>query len=93
MRLRMIDGDPEQTSRIRAWRADHPEYELFRDGPHYVWRLSNGKSEITGFSWGDLLAALDAAAEGWPHASSGWLGPPPRPSRRYPPAGAPDIIA
>jgi hypothetical protein len=53
-RLTVVDGDPEQTARLRGWLARHPEWTLRREGMR--WLISDGHRET---SYGGLAEALD----------------------------------
>jgi hypothetical protein len=64
MRLRLVDGDPQQTARVRGWLLNHPGYKLFRGRRHRCWRLSDGRREVTAHGWHELFSLLDAVIEG-----------------------------
>lgn len=92
MRLWVIDCDPAQTERIRAWRKASPGWELTWVRGH-LWRLSDGRSEFTGLGWGEALHRMERLSR---------IALTPRPGRTAPDAVAaarpvpgelPDIIA
>lgn len=53
-RLTVVDGDPEQTARLRGWLTRHPEWALRRQG--MPWFLSDGHRET---SCGGLAGAFN----------------------------------
>jgi hypothetical protein len=86
--LRLVDGDPEQTERVRTWRAAHPEWTLEHHGHKWSWTNGQGKREF--YSLGDALGWTDLADPG--------TGLPPSPSlaailTRGPAGAPPDILA
>ena len=90
--LRLVDSDPAQTGRIRAWREANPEWTLTWEHG-YSWRLSDGRSEFTGLGWAEVLRNMDRLSS---------AAPAPRPGRtaagavaaiRPFPEGPPDILA
>jgi hypothetical protein len=89
--LRVIDGDPDQTARVRAWRAANPEWKLTRV-QGYRWRLTNGRAEHHGYGWSDAQRKIDELA-----ASPGFPDPVPAPVSNLlgwrPAQGPPDVLA
>jgi hypothetical protein len=84
--LRLIDGDPDQTERVRAWRAAHPGWTLEHHGGTWSW--SDGQDIRAFYSLGEALSWTDRADPD--------TGSPPSAGAlfvRRPGGGPPDILA
>jgi len=59
MRLHIIDGDPDQSARLRGWFQAHPDWTLRRQGMR--WHLGDGQREVTYGGLAEVLDAMDGA--------------------------------